>query len=110
MNNYHTHTTFCDGADSPESLVQEAMRLGCTEIGFSGHSHLPEDDSSMTEQGTLDYVHEIHRLQKTLLIDTSDEETSLIQGLRPLRRGPDTNRREWMTDRGKETALFRQRT
>ena len=62
MNNYHTHTTFCDGKDSPESLVQEAIRLGCAEIGFSGHSHL--DEFSMTEEGTLAYCREIHRLQK----------------------------------------------
>ena len=26
--NYHTHTTFCDGRDPPEQLVQEAIRLG----------------------------------------------------------------------------------
>ena len=41
--NYHTHSTFCDGADSPEELVIEAIRLGCPEIGFSGHSYLKED-------------------------------------------------------------------
>ncbi len=62
--NYHTHTTFCDGADSPEELILEAIRLGCPEIGFSGHSHLAEDTGSMTEQGTLDYCREIRRLQK----------------------------------------------
>ena len=61
--NYHTHTTYCDGADGPEELVLEAIRLGCPEIGFSGHSHLTEHDGSMTEQGTLDYCAEIRRLQ-----------------------------------------------
>ena len=64
MNNYHTHTTFCDGKDSPESLVQEAIRLGCAEIGFSGHSHLAEDESSMSEEGTLAYCREIRRLKE----------------------------------------------
>ena len=61
--NYHTHTTFCDGADSPEELVLEAIRLGCPEIGFSGHSHLREDVCSMSEEGTLSYCREIRRLQ-----------------------------------------------
>ena len=28
FSNYHTHSLFCDGADSPEELVQEAIRLG----------------------------------------------------------------------------------
>ena len=63
FSNYHTHTTYCDGADSPEELVLEAIRLGCPEIGFSGHSHLTEDTGSMSEQGTLDYCAEIRRLQ-----------------------------------------------
>ena len=29
MNNYHTHTRYCDGKDSPEELVLEAIALGC---------------------------------------------------------------------------------
>ena len=65
FSNYHTHTTYCDGADSPEELVQEAIRLGCPEIGFSGHSHIPGDgDWNMTESGTLDYCAEVRRLQR----------------------------------------------
>lgn len=35
--NYHTHTTFCDGTDSAEAVVQEAIRKGFTHLGFSGH-------------------------------------------------------------------------
>ena len=62
--NYHTHTTFCDGIDSPEDLVLEAIRLGCPEIGFSGHSHQKEDSGSMTPEGTHRYCAEINRLQK----------------------------------------------
>lgn len=62
--NYHTHTTFCDGIDSPEDLVLEAIRLGCPEIGFSGHSHHKEDSGSMTPEATHRYCAEIHRLQE----------------------------------------------
>ena len=64
FSNYHTHTTYCDGRDTPEELVLEAIRLGCPEIGFSGHSHLTEHTGSMTEQGTLEYFAEVRRLQK----------------------------------------------
>ena len=64
FSNYHTHSLFCDGADSPEELVQEAIRLGCPEIGFSGHSHLAEDVGSMSEEGTREYCAEVRRLQK----------------------------------------------
>ncbi len=64
FSNYHTHTTYCDGVDSPEALVLEALRLGCPEIGFSGHSYLPGDESwCMTEEGTVEYCSEIRRLQ-----------------------------------------------
>ena len=62
--NYHTHTTFCDGENSPEELVAEAIRLGCPEIGFSGHSYLEEDSGCMSEQGTKEYCREIRRLQE----------------------------------------------
>ena len=64
FSNYHTHTTFCDGSDCPEELVLEAIRLGCPEIGFSGHSHLREDTGSMTEEGTRQYRTEIRRLKE----------------------------------------------
>ena len=64
FSNYHTHSRFCDGADSPEELVLEAIRLGCPEIGFSGHSHLSYDSCTMTEEGTLQYCAEVRRLQE----------------------------------------------
>ena len=35
--NYHTHTTFCDGSDTAEDVVKEAIKKGFTHLGFSGH-------------------------------------------------------------------------
>lgn len=35
--NFHTHTTFCDGKDTPEDIVVKAIDLGFKQIGFSGH-------------------------------------------------------------------------
>ena len=64
LSNYHTHTCFCDGADAPEEIVLEAIRLGCPELGFSGHSHIPFDDCCMTVEGTERYKAEIRRLQE----------------------------------------------
>ena len=64
FSNYHTHSTYCDGADTPEELVLEAIRLGCPEIGFSGHSHLNEDTCSMSEEETLAYCREITQLKE----------------------------------------------
>lgn len=42
-NSYHMHTTFCDGSNTPEEMAEAALRAGCSEIGFSGHSWLDFD-------------------------------------------------------------------
>ncbi|MBQ9249026.1 MAG: histidinol-phosphatase [Oscillospiraceae bacterium] len=64
LSNYHTHTRYCDGKDSPEELVLEAIRLGCPQLGFSGHSYLPFTDWTMSEAGTAAYGQEIRQLQE----------------------------------------------
>ena len=61
--NYHTHTIFCDGRDTPEQLVQEAIRLGCPALGFSGHSYTPYEAAWMPKERILPYQAEIRRLQ-----------------------------------------------
>ena len=61
--NYHTHTTFCDGRDTPEQLVQEAIRLGCPALGFSGHSYAFYDAACMPKENIRPYQAEIRRLQ-----------------------------------------------
>ena len=35
--NYHTHTTLCDGRDTPEAMTAAALALGFHTLGFSGH-------------------------------------------------------------------------
>lgn len=64
--NYHTHTCFCDGKNTPEELVEEAIRLGCREIGFSGHAYTAFDDSfCMSKEDTRAYIDAVHAAQKT---------------------------------------------
>ncbi len=61
---FHVHTTFCDGACSPEEMVRAALEKGMDAIGFSGHSHTPFDESwCMSEAGTQSYRAEIARLK-----------------------------------------------
>ena len=38
LQNLHTHTTFCDGRDTPEEIVKYAIEKGFDSIGFSGHA------------------------------------------------------------------------
>ena len=35
--NFHTHTVYCDGKNTPEEVVLSAIKLGFDSIGFSGH-------------------------------------------------------------------------
>ena len=46
---YHTHTTFCDGKNTPMEMAERAAGRGLTALGFSGHSCCPLDP-----QGTMD--------------------------------------------------------
>ena len=62
--NYHTHTTWCDGKDSPRKVIQAAVAKGFAEIGFSSHAMLPEDDTDwvLTPEKAPRYAAEIRAL------------------------------------------------
>lgn len=61
----HTHTKYCDGANSAEEMVQAAIECGCNLIGFSGHENTPFDDSwCMTKESTVEYLAEVERLKE----------------------------------------------
>ena len=62
---FHVHTTFCDGAASPEEMVRAALERGMPAIGFSGHSHTAFDEGwCMSAAGTADYRAELSRLKR----------------------------------------------
>lgn len=63
--NFHTHTTFCDGKDTPEEMVKAAIKKGFTTLGFSSHSYLSlKNDFSLTKQSEQEYIKEINRLKE----------------------------------------------
>ena len=41
--NFHTHTTFCDGAGTAEQMVVSAIEKGFDVLGFSSHSDMVKD-------------------------------------------------------------------
>ena len=41
--NFHTHTCYCDGKNTPREMVLEAIERGFTTLGFSMHSFLKKD-------------------------------------------------------------------
>ena len=58
LSNFHTHTVFCDGKNTAEEMVNEAIRLGFSQLGFSGHM---DPDIHMDNDA---YFKEIKRLQE----------------------------------------------
>ena len=62
---FHTHTTFSDGANSSEEMVLAAIEKGMTSIGFSEHSYAPYDlDCCIPSEDIPKYRDEIARLKK----------------------------------------------
>lgn len=62
---FHVHTTWCDGKDTPETIVEAALAKGMIRLGFSGHSHTPHDESyCMSYEDTARYRQEIASLQE----------------------------------------------
>ena len=61
---FHMHTIFCDGKDTPEDMVLEAISRGMKKIGFSGHSYTSFDPHvCMTPENIAEYKAEINRLK-----------------------------------------------
>lgn len=61
--NFHTHTTFCDGKQTPEEIVCTAVEQGLSAIGLSGHGYTPFD-LRYCMQDTEGYIAEVKRIKE----------------------------------------------
>lgn len=65
ITNYHTHTTYCDGKNSPEEMVLAAIGANMSQIGFSVHSPLPfATDWAIKEERLDEYKNELFSLRE----------------------------------------------
>ncbi len=63
--NFHTHTTFCDGKNTPEEMVKSALIKNFDMLGFSAHSMQPFDsDWHLKTERHQEYTNEILRLKE----------------------------------------------
>ncbi len=62
LQDLHMHTIFSDGKNTPEEMVQEAIRRGLDTVGISDHSS--GDPSGMTLEDSVRYREEIARLKR----------------------------------------------
>ncbi len=61
LQNLHTHTTYCDGKDTPEQMVLAAIKAGFGSIGFSEHAPT-RSPMSPTEEKLAEYRREVRAL------------------------------------------------
>ena len=60
IGDYHTHTTYCDGANTAEEMLNAAIEKGLKYYGFSSHSHLKYDESwNMSCGQQEEYIKEV---------------------------------------------------
>ncbi len=65
IGDYHTHTTYCDGDNTPEEMLLAAIAKGLKYYGFSSHSHLSFDETwNMSHASQKQYVAEILSLKE----------------------------------------------
>ena len=65
IGDYHTHTNFCDGKNTPEEMLGAAIGKGLKYYGFSSHSHLEYDESwNMSAQSQEEYIKEVQTLKE----------------------------------------------
>lgn len=65
IGDYHTHTTYCDGTNTAEEMLNAAIAKGLKYYGFSSHSHLKYDESwNMSYEQQEEYIKEILLLKE----------------------------------------------
>lgn len=87
MNDFHVHTSFCDGKNSPEEVICSAIKLNMKKIGLVYHSYVPFDEEFCIKKGNekafsdeIDRMREKYRgkieilkgVEKDYFSDTSD--------------------------------------
>ncbi len=65
LQNLHTHSVYCDGKNTLEEMIYNAIKKGFSSIGFSGHSPVPfESVYAMSAQGEKAYRNEARILKR----------------------------------------------
>lgn len=65
ISDLHTHTTYCDGDNTPEEMLLSAIDKGFKAYGFSSHSHLSYDETwNMSHASQKQYIEEILSLKE----------------------------------------------
>lgn len=67
LSDFHTHTYYCDGKNSPREMILRALELGFEAYGFSGHGVAPfAETGAMSEENEQKYIADILSLKDEL--------------------------------------------
>jgi len=62
---YHLHTTYCDGKNTPREMIEAAIEKGFVALGFSCHSYTGFDPSyCIAREDTARYLEELNSLRE----------------------------------------------
>ena len=64
LSNAHTHTTWCDGKNTVEEMIQQALKLNFVSLGFSVHGWTPYEPCPITLEREEAYKAELRRMQE----------------------------------------------
>lgn len=64
LEDFHTHTIFCDGDNSPEEMVVSAIEKGVRKIGLLVHAYVEFDDCCIKKEDIGRFKAEIARLRE----------------------------------------------
>ena len=65
LTDFHTHTSLCDGKNTPREMIETAVSLGFSAYGFSGHSVSPfVGTGAMSTENEQKYIAEVRTLQE----------------------------------------------
>ncbi len=63
LKDFHTHTTYCDGKNSPEEMVLAAIEMGMEKLGLACHSYTDFDTSyCIKKEKVADFQTEVRNL------------------------------------------------
>lgn len=65
--NYHTHTCFCDGKNTPMEMAEAAYEKGLRYLGFSGHIYMHHDCGWTMAPGAADYRRAVAEVKEAFL-------------------------------------------
>ena len=64
LSNYHTHSVYCDGKDTPAEMAEKAFSLGFSALGFSGHRDPAFSECGMTAEKEAAYRRDVLALRE----------------------------------------------